>query len=190
MLIFKPHSVLTLPQMDGAEILRLNAIDEDLLRQARSFWDRVRGSRSMPSLSDIDPVEMHRSILPHVFLVNVLEHPRKYVFRLAGTKVEEHVGPIKGKSPDSLNFGAEATNILRQYDKTVSHRTPTEFRHNFIGTDRRRYDFTRLLMPLSPNDKDVRWLFGIVLFFGRHHSPLNPMVARAALMGSLLLSLP
>src|SRR5713101_98660 len=115
----------------------------------------------MPDLSDIDPVEMPRLILPHVFLVDVLEHPRRYVFRLAGTKVEEHVGPIKGKSPDGLSFGAEASNILRQYDKTVSHSTPTAFLHNFIGADRRRYHFTRLLMPLSPNDKDVRWLFGI-----------------------------
>jgi hypothetical protein len=181
--------VPTLPEMEGAQIFRLDVIDEDLLRHARSFWHRVRGSRSMPDLSDIDPVEMPRSILPHVFLVNVLEHPRRYVFRLAGTKVEEHVGPIKGKSPDGLNFGAEASNILRQYDKTVSHRTPTEFRPNFIGTDRRRYHFTRLLMPLSPNDKDVRWLFGIVLFFNQQNPPLNPMAARTTLIRSLFLSL-
>src|SRR5260221_10677774 len=173
--IFKPHSVLRLPQMEGEHISRLNAIDEDLLRQARSFWDRVRGSRSMPDLPDIDPVQMPRSIFPHIFLSNVLEHPRRYVCRLSGTRLDEHLGPMKGRTVDHLNFGGETSDIRRQYDDTVSHCTPTECRHDFIGADGRRYRFKRLLMPLSPNDQDVLWLFGIILFFDQQNPPLNPM---------------
>jgi hypothetical protein len=187
MSIFEPRSVRTLPEMEGDHIARLTTIDEDLPRHARSFWDRVRGSRSMPDLSDIDPVEMPRSILPHVFLINVLENPRRYAYRLAGTRVEEHLGPLKGKTLDDLHFGAETPDILRQYDDTVSHRTPTECSHDFTGVDRRQYRYTRLLMPLSPNDKDVQWLFGIVLFFHQQNPVSNLMAPRRALSRSRFL---
>jgi hypothetical protein len=187
--IFRPRSVLTLPEKRDHHISRLNAIDEDLLRQARSFWDRVRGNRSMPNLSDIDPVEMPRTILPHIFLSNVLEHPRSYVCRLAGTMLEEHLGPLKGKTLDKLHFGAKTSDILRLYDDTVSHRAPSDCCYDFIGADNRRYHFKGLLMPLSPNNKDVQWLFGIVLFFSRQAPPLNPVAAGVALIRSWSLSL-
>jgi hypothetical protein len=186
--IFKPRSVLTLPEIAGDHIARLDAIDEDLLRQARSFWDRVRGTRSMPNLPDIDPVEMPRSILPHIFLCNVLEDPRRYVCRIAGTILEEHLGPLKGKTLDNLHFGAKTSDILRLYDDTVSRGTPTDCCYDFIGADNRRYYFKGLLMPLSPNDQDVRWLFGIVLFYRRQNPLLHPVTAGMALIRSWSLS--
>jgi hypothetical protein len=167
----EPNSALELPKREDAHIPRFDAIDDDLLRHARSFWDRVRGSRSMPDLPDIDPVEMPRSILPHVFLSNVLERPRRYVCRLAGTRVEEHLGPIKGKTLDNLNFGGETSDILRQYDDTVLHRMPTYCSHDFTDADGWRYRFNRLLMPLSSNDRDVQWLFGIILFYDLQNPP-------------------
>jgi hypothetical protein len=187
--IFKARSVVTLPETEGGHTSRLDALDEHLLRQARSFWDRVRGSRSMPGLSGIDPVEMSRSILPHVFLCNVLEHPRRYVCRLGGTILEEHLGPLKGKTVNDLHFGAKTADILRLYDDAVSHRTPTDCCYDFIGADNRRYHFKGLLMPLSPNDNDVHWLFGIVLFYDLKYPRLNPTAAGTPLIRSRFLHL-
>src|SRR5437763_1331922 len=52
---------------------------------------RVRNSRRMPSRGDINPAHIPR-LLPFVFLAEVLERPRDFRYRLAGTHFREFVG--------------------------------------------------------------------------------------------------
>src|SRR5690348_15047812 len=54
---------------------------------APSYWERIRGSRAMPRRCDIDPLDIPR-LLPFVRLVDVLENPRAFRFRLVGTEID------------------------------------------------------------------------------------------------------
>ncbi len=67
--------------------------------KARAYWDSIRGERTMPTRQDISPRGM-REFLAHVVLFEIHELADgaiDYRIRLAGSVVEEVVGPIGGK---------------------------------------------------------------------------------------------
>src|SRR5436190_2826857 len=61
------------------------------LHQVHAYWQSRRAGRQMPSRSDIDPTDIP-GLLPFVFLVEVLNEPRDFRFRLAGTHFSEFAG--------------------------------------------------------------------------------------------------
>jgi len=50
-----------------------------------NYWNEKRGDRAMPSRADLDPIEMKRW-LPGIIIVDVLENPRRLVYRLVGSR--------------------------------------------------------------------------------------------------------
>jgi hypothetical protein len=69
--------------LDPADILRAVIVDP-LLQRLYDYWQERRSPRSMPSRSDIDPVDM-RFILGNLLLVDVLAAPLRFRIRLHGT---------------------------------------------------------------------------------------------------------
>src|SRR5690348_13783573 len=63
------------------------AVVAEIIVPALAYWERIRGSRAMPRRCDIDPAEI-TGLLPLVMLVDVLEHPRDFRFRLVGTEID------------------------------------------------------------------------------------------------------
>lgn len=63
------------------------------------YWRACRGPRLMPDRKDIAPKGM-RSFLPHAGLIDARHTGQRleYVTRLAGTAIEEVMGPITGKA--------------------------------------------------------------------------------------------
>lgn|GEM_PF-656638 len=62
------------------------------------YWRACRGVRLMPERRDITPKGM-RSFLPYAGLVEAVQTPQRieYLTRLAGTAIEQVMGPITGK---------------------------------------------------------------------------------------------
>lgn len=68
-------------------------------RNALAYWNKVRGSRPMPSRDDLDPVAMRR-FTEHVGLIEIRSESGgdvDYFIRRAGTKWEEVFGPMTGR---------------------------------------------------------------------------------------------
>ncbi len=87
------------------------------------YWDGKRGGKRMPSRGDIDPLEM-RGYLPHLMLLDVVQDPRRYVYRLVGTKeVEARGRDPTGRSVAQAGQGA-AAEALVFYDQIVATRNP------------------------------------------------------------------
>lgn len=63
----------------------LDAIPAPMLRALFGYWDRLRDQGPMPAFSDLDPLDIPRPALPHVFLIDVVA-PKRFV-RLQGTEV-------------------------------------------------------------------------------------------------------
>src|SRR3954471_6167481 len=73
------------------------------------YWAAKRGSRPMPERSDIDPAEIPPHLLPGIMLVDVVNDPRRYVYRLVGTMEAEIRGyDPTGKSVREGYFGENA----------------------------------------------------------------------------------
>jgi len=65
--------------------------DNPKFRDLLAYWERKRGARAMPRRADIDPLEL-KDHLGSLVIVEVLPGPRRFRFRLVGTRVVEAYG--------------------------------------------------------------------------------------------------
>lgn len=143
--------------------LSLDLIDEPVLLQAVSYWQKL-AINGTPSRRAIDPVELGARILPHVFLADVLTGEPRFIFRLAGSAIEREFGFLKGRTLDDLNLGTELQQIKNQYNDAISEKSPVYCVQNFASQDHRRRNYKRAVMPLCTGGKEIDGLFGAIIF--------------------------
>src|SRR3546814_15920512 len=71
--------------------LPLAMIDSGDFRQLLGLWNRKRGSQRIPARADFDPLEL-KMILPRLMLLEVVDDPPDFRYRLAGTASREQLG--------------------------------------------------------------------------------------------------
>jgi hypothetical protein len=62
------------------------------LRMLFDYWEGLRGDRVAPDASEIDPLQMPPSALPHVILIDLEQNPLRARYRLVGTHSTEAAG--------------------------------------------------------------------------------------------------
>jgi hypothetical protein len=134
----------------------------DLIDQARSYWERIRGSRNMPRREDLDPVDIPR-LLPFVMLVDVLTEPLDFRFRLIGTAIQAIVARnYVGRPFSELPHMAKGNLIWAEYEAVVSQQRPVAAILDYVGSDRYVQGVRHGLMPLSNDDRAVNMIFAAV----------------------------
>jgi hypothetical protein len=114
------------------------------------YWLTKRGSRPMPSRSDLDPTEIPPRLLPGVTLVDVVPDHRRYVYRLVGTMEAEVRGyDPTGKSVGEAYFGENAEDATECYDLVVDTRAPVLDPLPFLERRRGYRGAESLFLPLS-----------------------------------------
>ncbi len=115
-----------------------------------SYWDRKRAGRIMPSRADLDPVDIP-NLLAFVGLIDVLESPRRYRYRLVGTGLVNAFGrETTGRELFEAGPARYAGFLSRLYTMCCAERAPILV----LGTCRYRdtlatRTMTHLLLPLS-----------------------------------------
>src|SRR5689334_21616632 len=90
-----------------ASIVRAVELDIDSKRypeitRALAYWRAKRGTRQMPSRSDIDPLDLSID-LPRVMMAEVSRDPLEFRYRVAGTGTfRVHGEELTGKHPREL----------------------------------------------------------------------------------------
>jgi hypothetical protein len=136
------------------------------LRAAFDYWQDKRGSRPMPSRTDIDPSEMvpwlSQTLLVDVVYADGEDRPLDFRFRLVGTDVVERYGhEFTGRHLSSLDLDGKAAEIMNEYGLAVSRAKPQYFVDEFVQFSGRPMHYERLLMPLSDDGTNVNMLLGV-----------------------------
>jgi hypothetical protein len=140
---------------DNPEGQRLGAI--------YAYWDGKRRGRSMPSRTDIDPLEL-KPFLPQLVLLDVEGDPPRFRYRLVGTEVTQvRRGLTKsdptGKFVDSVTHHQGTSAVLAHYCRVVAERKPSVEAGTYEPSPERRWArFSRLVLPLSADDVTVNML--------------------------------
>jgi hypothetical protein len=71
--------------------LPLDMIDSAEFRHLLDLWQNRRGSRRIPSRADFDPLEL-KLVLPRLMLIEVVDDPPDFRYRLAGTASRDLTG--------------------------------------------------------------------------------------------------
>lgn len=137
------------------------------LQQIHAYWQSRCGARQMPSRSDIDPVDVP-SLLPFIFLVDVLNDPRDFRFRLAGTHFRDVTGiEFTGRLIGEVfppAFGAE---VFYHWSNCVDRAAPAVGSGRLWLPERDHVLWEGILLPLSSDGRSVNMMLGGGVF--SHH---------------------
>lgn len=131
------------------------------------YWEGLRGPRLAPLRSEIDPVDIPRSILPDILLVDVCSNPTDFRYRLCGTEIAKlHSGELTDTFVADLRPKEYADLVWRQYEEIVRDRIP----HIYINKTRNHYDMWScqavLHLPFSSDGKTVDLVMGVDAYSG------------------------
>ncbi len=150
-------SDLALP---GSEIGRLVA--DRRLDALYKYWQDRRKPPGFALRSDIDPLDIPR-LLPIVFLIDVLERPRRFRYRLLGTELTAFAGRDgTGEFIDAQRYGeAVASRMQEGLGMVVDQCRPYLVLSNVYWLTRRAWARVGVLhLPLSTDGVGVNMLMG------------------------------
>ncbi|NBB83459.1 MAG: PAS domain-containing protein [Alphaproteobacteria bacterium] len=143
----------------GSGLLLASRLDFTDLRDARlkavwDHWNALRGRRPMPAPSEIRP-EGLRGALGYVNLIDVLDAPPWFRFRLVGTEIAAAYGrDMTGQPIDAVRPPAYRDGIVDQFRAVVGERQPLLHEIRF-QLDWKTHWLVRLSLPLGTADGPV-----------------------------------
>lgn len=66
-----------------------DAIDDPHFSEIFHFWKGRCQAGGLPGVQEMDPVELPRTVLPFIILLDVCENPTRFRYRLTGTKIDQ-----------------------------------------------------------------------------------------------------
>jgi hypothetical protein len=130
--------------------------DNPVLSAFWMYWQSKRSSRSVPCRSDIDPIEIPQ-LLRHIQLVDKIGPRLRY--RLCGTAIVEAYGcELTGKFLDEVIPAHRCVIAEQHYALVYDSRRPLFVKHKYITTKSVDIVSSRVILPLSEKDGEVRVL--------------------------------
>jgi hypothetical protein len=132
--------------------------DNPKFRELMTYWDRKRGERAMPRRADLDPLDIPRH-LGWLVIVEVLEGPERFRFRLVGSKVVDAYGrDSTGKTVEQMFRDADPEGyrfLIELFGTVVEKRAIVRARGPIRPTHQVLRDSDALLLPLDAGDGTV-----------------------------------
>ena len=131
-----------------------------------AYWASRRDGARLPARGSIHPSHFKRH-LPTISLIDVLDDPRDYSLRLAGTGLYNVYGrEITGRSLGEVYNAAAAEYWREELDKIVEQRRPGVGVHNFAWRGAGHMSILWLRLPLATNGVDVDMILGYDALIG------------------------
>ncbi len=133
-----------------------------------AYWRtrRPEAEDRLPSRADIEPSDIP-PLLPHLYLLDVIEDPLRFRYRLVGTKLvyagnREMTGMLMEDAHPNLFIAppyADYPACVREH--RISRRLGTPV----FDWDREHVCVERLLLPLATDGRHVDMILGLSVFF-------------------------
>ncbi len=136
-------------------------------QQSLKYWLEKKGDRPMPSRNDLDPVEIP-GLLPHVILLDVMNDPRDFRYRLIGTIVEHHLlHNLAGLRMREIAHQAPGSIIWSTLEDILANKRPVTSSIPYVGPHNEYKTAEDLIMPLSDDGEAVNMMFVTVAYSKR-----------------------
>jgi hypothetical protein len=134
------------------------------LRRLYDYWRSRCRDGGIPSRRDIDPLDIP-DLLPNLFLLDVIGDAQDFVFRLAGSLVEDAFSmSLRGRSIAEIQKAAGTPIPVAQHVEVARGGGPRYREGSVLVAGRDHLRTHRLLLPLSSDGRMVDVLFGGAIF--------------------------
>ena len=139
----------------------LARIQHPILKRMVAFWDAKRGTHDVPLRGDFDPLEFWFAV-GYVSLIDVTAPPRRYFFRLDGTRQVELFGvDFTGKYLDQVYDAAGLKIAEQSYGAAVEQGEP-QYHVRQVEFHGRPIQYEIAILPLSRTGERVDMLMTVV----------------------------
>ena len=139
-------------------------LPDSKLRRLYSYWRSLCRDGAQPLRRDIDPLDIP-DLLPNVFLLDVVGEAHDFIFRLAGSLVEDAFDmPLRGKSIIEIQKAAGTPIPVAQHVEVARGGGPRYREGTMRVAGREHWKTHRLLLPLSNDGAKVDILMGGAIF--------------------------
>ena len=141
--------------------LPLDPLESDRHRFVMELWRERRGSRVAPCRRDFDPWDL-KPVLPMILLVDVLQDPLDFRYRLSGTKVRDiHGMELTGHRVRDLMPRLYAEKVWQDYSELVERKAPQLCEIEYINRFDLKRCFKVLRLPLSSDGDSVDMIMAV-----------------------------
>lgn len=165
-----PRIVEQLPPVEVSRELVFRCAETNA---AAAYWQSKLQGRTIPARADIDPIEM-RAFLPHVGLIETPDgSPARpnYRITLAGTAIEEVLGPLTGRLLQEAVPPVIARRWRSLYNVVLAEAVPLRAVSRVSFAARNYLMGEVLAAPLSSDGRRVDTLFVAVAFWSEIGAP-------------------
>ncbi|GAB4375953.1 MAG: hypothetical protein Kow00114_39400 [Kiloniellaceae bacterium] len=139
-------------------------LPDNKLRRLYDYWRARCRNGGCPSRRDIDPLDIPE-LLPNLFLLDVIGDAEDFVFRLAGTLVEDVFSmSLRGKSIAVIHKDAGTPVPVAQHIEVARGAGPRYREGMVLVSGREHWKTQRLLLPLSSDGRRIDVLMGGAVF--------------------------
>jgi len=149
----------------------LGDVESDIVRDAISYWQDLRGSRRFPRRDEIQPRDI-RGLLRHICLLKVVDGGADYEYRVIGdAHVIAYGFSMQGKRLsefDQYSPGHHGSVLKRLYDRVVRKGEPYALRGWIERSEsQRRYIYSESLFAPLGDGTDVDHVFNVSVYVPR-----------------------
>ena len=163
-----------LPKMTNPFGFDPNRFQSPPIRRIAAYWLSKCAPHRLPRRADIHPEEIGRD-LPFIYLVDVIEAPLAFRFRLIGTQVSIwSERDYTGASVNAAEYGPNWRQIYEVYREIITTKVPTVSALHAPWRKREFHYYERFLAPLSEDNLRINMILGAL------HT-IEPPTARATL---------
>lgn len=149
--------------VSNAELAQVSPV----IREGYAYWLAKCGGRPMPTRADIAPPEM-LGFLHHVVLIDVLNDPPDFRYRLVGTLIDTHtLGPLTGRRFSELPHQRAPSLIWEKMQTVAREGKPSLSTVPYVGRNKDFLMVHDLAAPLAGPDGAVAMIIAVVDFVPR-----------------------
>lgn len=146
------------------EAFGLEHLPDHKLQRLFAYWQTLGGEGRIPSRCDIDPVDIP-DLLPNIFLLDVVGDAEDFVFRLAGTLVEDAFSmSLRGRSIAEIQRQAGTEIPVAHHIEVARGGGPRYREGKMLVAGREHWKTQRLLLPLASDGQVIDVLMGGAVF--------------------------
>ena len=147
-----------------------DSLTSSVTREAWRYWHALRGERPIPARSDFDPASI-TGILPHVMLIEVLNDPIDFRYRLIGTYVDERLRErYTGRRAREFADKGPGSRLWEQLCRVVEERRPVVSRLRYTGPDDRFKAAEEVMLPLTDDRDRITTIFDTLVFLSEQQA--------------------